>query len=490
LGLVTTDESYSTLDELAALGAAAGSSRLYGASYTRDRLGRVITANDTVMGEASALQYQYDSNGRLISVSSNGTVSASYEYDASGNRTRLTEPSGVLTGAYDARDQLTSYGGTTYLYSLNGELMRAASATDTTSYTYNTFGSLLSARLASGNRIDYVLDAANRRIGKRVNGILVQAFLYQDQLRPVVELDGANNVVSRFVYGTRPAVPDFMIKNNVTYRIISDQAGSVRLVVNTQTGEVAQRLDYDEFGRVVRNTNPGFQPYGFGAGLYDDDTKLLHLGAREYDAFTGRFTREDPVGLASGTNLHIYAGNDPVNFGDPSGLDPCDCSQKLLVGLDGDLSEGVNYTRKRGVHAYFAPDFADRLSIAIRTLNSMGVVPRITDGYRTLAEQRKAAANPASYGVCNPDRKDAVCKHMLGYSVDLHVGSGIDGYNVFVFTREFDDIYDVMRAIGIQWGGDFETPDWVHFYNNPLLSDSQVKASIRSLEDYFNNCLL
>ena len=37
-------------------------------------------------------------------------------------------------------------------------------------------------------------------------------------------------------------------------------------------GAIAQRLDYDEFGNVLADTNPGFQPFGFAGGLYDRDT--------------------------------------------------------------------------------------------------------------------------------------------------------------------------------------------------------------------------
>ena len=73
----------------------------------------------------------------------------------------------------------------------------------------------------------------------------------------------------------------------VTYRIITDNQGSVRLVVNAETGEVAQRLDYDSFGRVLRDTNPGFQPFGFQGGLYDPDTGLVEFSCRWYDAETG-----------------------------------------------------------------------------------------------------------------------------------------------------------------------------------------------------------
>lgn len=38
--------------------------------------------------------------------------------------------------------------------------------------------------------LDYVIDGRNRRVGKQVNGALVQGFLYQGRLRPVAELDG------------------------------------------------------------------------------------------------------------------------------------------------------------------------------------------------------------------------------------------------------------------------------------------------------------
>ena len=55
-------------------------------------------------------------------------------------------------------------------------------------------------------------------------------------------------------------VPDYMIRDGVTYRIISDHLGSVRLVVNAHSGEVVQRMDYDEFGNVLLDSNPGFNP--------------------------------------------------------------------------------------------------------------------------------------------------------------------------------------------------------------------------------------
>jgi RHS repeat-associated protein len=168
----------------------------------------------------------------------------------------------------------------------------------------------------------YVIDGRNRRIGKKVGTVLTQGFLYKDRLNPVAELDGNGAVVSRFVYATRKNVPSYMVKGGATYRIISDHLGSVRLVVDAATGAIAQRLDYDAFGNLVLDSNPGFQPFGFAGGLYDRDTKLPRFGVRDYDAETGRWTAKDPIRFAGGSpNLYGYVRNNPINRIDPIGLE-------------------------------------------------------------------------------------------------------------------------------------------------------------------------
>jgi len=113
-----------------------------------------------------------------------------------------------------------------------------------------------------------------------------------------------------------------MIKNGTEYRIISDHLGSVRLVINTDTGAIAQRMDYGPFGQVTTDTNPGFQPFGFAGGLYDRDTGLVRFGARDYDPEVGRWTMKDPILFKGGdTNLYGYVVNDPVNRFDINGLE-------------------------------------------------------------------------------------------------------------------------------------------------------------------------
>jgi RHS repeat-associated protein len=151
-------------------------------------------------------------------------------------------------------------------------------------------------------------------------------FFYKDALNPIAELDGSGNVVSRFVYGSKFNVPDYFTSNKLdgstwkTYRIVSNHLGSPRMVVNTETGEVVQRIDYDEFGRVLEDTNPGFQPFGFAGGLYDEETDLVRFGARDYSAEEGRWTMKDPAGFWGGLNLYMYSINDPINYFDLNGL--------------------------------------------------------------------------------------------------------------------------------------------------------------------------
>ena len=83
---------------------------------------------------------------------------------------------------------------------------------------------------------------------------------------------------------------------------------------------VALEKTYDEFGVVLSDSNPGFQPFGFAGGLYDPDTGLVRFGARDYDAEVGRWTTKDPIGFNAGTsNLYAYVDSDPLNNVDADG---------------------------------------------------------------------------------------------------------------------------------------------------------------------------
>jgi len=176
-----------------------------------------------------------------------------------------------------------------------------------------------------------------------------------DALNPMAELDGTGAVIARFVYGSQPNVPDYMVKGGVTYRIIADHLGSPRLVVDTATGAIAQRMDYDAFGNVLSDSNPGFQPFGFAGGLYDRDTRLVRFGARDYDPEVGRWTAKDSIRFLGGNaNLYGYVVGDPVRAIDPVGLWVLDLGSSGLIPGSEVLGYniGIQVTQS-GVYFYY-----------------------------------------------------------------------------------------------------------------------------------------
>ncbi len=326
LGGVTDSRTYTSYGELATDSAAYPAGLSFQDQYTRDAAGRIIQKVETINGTATTYGYSYDPDGRLTDVTVNGSAYSHYGYDSNGNRTSYTGPDGTaISGTYDNQDRMLTYGSFSYTYTANGELASKTDSTNgqVTQYTYDVLGNLRAVALPDGTDIQYLIDGRNRRIGKEVNGTLTQAWLYDGQLRPVAELDGSGNVVSTFIYATHVNVPDAMIKGGVTYRIITDHLGSPRFIIDQATGNIAERLDYDEFGNVLTDTNPGFQPFGFAGGLYDSQTGLVRFGARDYDALTGRWTCKDPLGYASRTvSLYSFCHDDPADYHDITGAEP------------------------------------------------------------------------------------------------------------------------------------------------------------------------
>lgn len=329
LGTVADQWDYNGFGEPDGYTATQGGSPLLAIAYTRDKLGRITEKTETVGGTTTTYAYGYDLAGRLVEVKKDGLVQTTWAYDDNGNRTQVN---GAVIAHYDDQDRLLDYAGATYAYTANGELQTKTQGASVTRYDYDVLGNLRQVVLPNGTRIDYLTDGRNRRIGKRINDTLVQGFLYQGQLKPVAELDGAGNVVSRFVYATRVNVPDYLVKGGVTYRIVTDHLGSPRLVVNAADGAVVQRMDYDAWGNVLVDTNPGFHPFGFAGGLYDRDTGLVRFGARDYDAGVGRWLAKDPIGFVGGEpNLYAYVGGNPSDDKDPPGLLAGQAAAALLV---------------------------------------------------------------------------------------------------------------------------------------------------------------
>ena len=345
-GTITTDRQYNGYGELTHETAtvndstAAGGTRVvYSVSYGRDRLGRITQKTETIDSGAGPATNTYVYNfvdsvygdaDRLESVTVNQSTITEYEYDQNGNRTDIIVSgiSQVSSIEYDDQNRLRTYDVYDLDYTANGELKtQTNTATSaTTHYTYDTAGNLLSALLPDNTSLDYILDARNRRIGVKVNGALIHRYLYKDQLNPIAQLDGQGVLVAEFIYADSQSVPAYIRKkdasgNYTTYRVIADHLGSVRLVINTSTGLVVHRIDYDEWGQsTVVVGAEDFQPFGFAGGLRDVHTGLTRFGARDYDPTIGRFVTSDPIGLGGGLNVYLYADANPVSYVDQSGL--------------------------------------------------------------------------------------------------------------------------------------------------------------------------
>ena len=280
--------------------------------------------------------YTYDTSGRLASASQGGAP-VTNNHETKGNR---------ITGNTDAQDRVLSQGGTTYTYDNHGNVTtRTVAPQAAQTLTWNGQGGLLSVAQSGSSTVTYVIDPQGRRVGRKVGANVDREWLYDTQLRLVGEVIGTTTRV----YGYLPErhLPVMMREtksgNTTTYRIYGDHLGSLRAVVKSADGTPVQLMQHDAWGNVLMDTvAAGFDrvPFGFAGGQYDENTKLVRFGAREYDATTGRWLSKDEARFGGGWNFYEYAGSDPVNFVDPSGWAPIDPSGTGTSG-GGDGASGT-----------------------------------------------------------------------------------------------------------------------------------------------------
>jgi RHS repeat-associated protein len=102
--------------------------------------------------------------------------------------------------------------------------------------------------------------------------------------------------------------------------------------VYSSSGSVDEIAIYSVYGKQTISTGSKVTPFGF-QGSYTDSTALLYLINRYYDPATGQFVSVDP--MVNETNQpYAYAGDDPVNGVDPSGLLPFGLSDEGSLSID------------------------------------------------------------------------------------------------------------------------------------------------------------
>ncbi|AEK46022.1 RHS repeat-associated core domain-containing protein [Amycolatopsis mediterranei] len=211
-----------------------------------------------------------------------GTSSASYGYDKSGNTTGRTLPTGQQTLTWDAENRLATVTTTA------GE----------TSYVYDADGNQLLRR-----------DPANKTLF--ING--------QELVR-----DNATGKLSgtRYYKHNSTTVAMRVGGANPQY-LVSDLHDTSQVAVDSSTFAVTRRA-IDPYGNPLGNpTSTWPDSHGFLDKPTDAATGLTDVGARKYDATTGRFISRDAITEKTDPtqlNGYAYAGDNPVNQADPTGM--------------------------------------------------------------------------------------------------------------------------------------------------------------------------
>lgn len=127
---------------------------------------------------------------------------------------------------------------------------------------------------------------------------------------------------------------------------ITDHLGSTVEVVDS-TGKISNWYAYDPFGQIEGSSVELLNSYTFTSSVRDHVTGLYFMGARVYNASSGRFLTQDThkgsPWMPWTQNLYVYVANNPVNYTDPTGhcfWDACLLEGAALVAAVGVIAVG------------------------------------------------------------------------------------------------------------------------------------------------------
>jgi RHS repeat-associated protein len=168
----------------------------------------------------------------------------------------------------------------------------------------------------------YTYDAMDRRIGV-VEGATTRWTVY-DGMSPLLDFNGSGTQTARYLNGPSPSGVDAVLARETSGGTVAwylpDRLGTIRDIVDN-TGAVIDHIDYGVFGNVVVESNASAgDAFKFAGMRYDAASGLFYDNARWYDAVTGRFVSQDPIGFnGRDVNLFRYANNGPSYAIDPTG---------------------------------------------------------------------------------------------------------------------------------------------------------------------------
>ncbi|MGW9384049.1 RHS repeat-associated core domain-containing protein [Streptomyces globisporus] len=325
------------------------------ATYKYDALGNVLSISDVSRTGIDNQCFAYDNKRQVKEAWTQSTTTCatspttaalggpapywnSYTYDNVGNR--LTE------SQHDAAGDIAKDVQRTYTYpapggkqphSLSSVTTKDADGTSTDNYAYDLTGNTAArpgqalawdaegrlAKVTEGNKTtEYLYDTGGSRLIGRTP---TETTLYLGHTELTLPKGATSAKATRYidVGGGHQAIRS----DDGTFAFtVADHHGTGQLAVNAGTLAIQQRR-MDLFGNprgAAASGWPGTK--GFVGGTDDTrSTGLTHLGAREYDATTGRFISVDPImDLSDPQQMHgyTYANSNPATLADPTGLRP------------------------------------------------------------------------------------------------------------------------------------------------------------------------
>ncbi len=104
---------------------------------------------------------------------------------------------------------------------------------------------------------------------------------------------------------------------------MQDGQGSTRTLTNS-AGYITDTYNYTAFGELQNETGTTENKYLYTGQQFDKSTGLYDLRARFYSPNVGRFLSQDTYAVNYGNPIELnrygYAGDNPINFSDPSGM--------------------------------------------------------------------------------------------------------------------------------------------------------------------------
>jgi RHS repeat-associated protein len=280
--------------------------------------------------------YTYDLIDRLLTANQTTPGNFTYAYDPLDNATTVTTPSASTNPTYNGLNQLSTFGSLTYSYDANGNTL---SGDGVKTYKWDAENRLIEIDYTgTSNKSVFTYNGiGQRRVGAETNSGTTTTTRYiwcpdnqrltdsgsQDGLSQTVGgtpcqiRDGSDNVLKR---GFQEGELNVSSGQKLVYA--ADQLGSVRDVLDGNTGSLMQSYDYSPYGAVVRSSGSTPTDRQF-AGLYYHPNSGLNLAThRMQDGTKGTWLNRDPLREFGGINLYNYAQADPINAKDPTGLCP------------------------------------------------------------------------------------------------------------------------------------------------------------------------